>query len=54
MDLNLAFNIPFIYGLLPTDNQAQARDRAGGKLGIKGAEAAFTAIRMVALRDAIE
>jgi 6,7-dimethyl-8-ribityllumazine synthase len=33
MDLNLAFNIPFIYGLLPTDNQAQARDRAGGKLG---------------------
>ncbi|HOR99480.1 MAG TPA: 6,7-dimethyl-8-ribityllumazine synthase [Prolixibacteraceae bacterium] len=54
MDLNLAFNIPFIYGLLPTDNQAQARDRAGGKLGNKGAEAAFTAIRMVALRDAIE
>ena len=47
--LNLQFNIPFIYGLLTTLNIEQAHDRAGGKLGNKGDEAAVTAVKMIHL-----
>ncbi len=47
--LNLDFSIPFIFGVLTTENQQQALDRAGGRLGNKGDEAAYTAIKMVAL-----
>lgn len=47
--LNLDFNIPFIFGVLTTDNQQQALDRAGGKHGNKGDEAAITAIKMIDL-----
>jgi 6,7-dimethyl-8-ribityllumazine synthase len=52
--LNLEYGIPFIFGVLTTDNQQQALDRAGGKLGNKGDEAAYTAIRMVALSRKLE
>jgi 6,7-dimethyl-8-ribityllumazine synthase len=45
--LNLRGRIPFIFGLLTTDTMQQAEDRAGGKYGNKGDEAAITAIRMV-------
>ena len=48
--LNVEFDIPFIFGVLTTENQQQALDRAGGKHGNKGDEAAITAIKMVALR----
>lgn len=48
-NLNLKYNKPFIFGVLTTDNQQQALDRAGGKLGNKGDEAAVTAIKMLAL-----
>lgn len=37
---------PVIFGVLTTDNQQQALDRAGGKHGNKGDEAAITAIKM--------
>ncbi|MFH0843065.1 MAG: 6,7-dimethyl-8-ribityllumazine synthase [Bacteroidota bacterium] len=47
--LNLKYKIPFIFGVLTTENKQQAADRAGGKLGNKGDEAAATAIKMVAL-----
>ena len=47
--LNLEYGIPFIFGVLTTANQQQALDRAGGRLGNKGDEAAYTAIKMVAL-----
>lgn len=47
--LNLEYGIPFIFGVLTTENQQQAVDRAGGRLGNKGDEAAYTAIKMVAL-----
>jgi len=50
-DLNLKYNKPFIFGLLTTNNQQQALDRAGGKHGNKGDEAAVTAIKMVHLKD---
>lgn len=51
MDLNLKFDLPFIFGVLTTENRQQALDRAGGKLGNKGDEAAITAIKMVALKN---
>lgn len=49
-ELNLDYNIPFIFGVLTTENQQQALDRAGGKHGNKGDEAAVTALKMAALR----
>ena len=49
-ELNLDYDIPFIFGVLTTDNQQQALDRAGGKHGNKGDEAAVTALKMAALR----
>jgi 6,7-dimethyl-8-ribityllumazine synthase len=52
--LNLEYNIPFIFGVLTTSNYQQAIDRAGGKHGNKGDEAAVTAIKMAALQREIE
>ena len=49
-ELNLTYNIPFIFGVLTTNTLQQAEDRAGGKHGNKGDEAAITAIKMVALQ----
>lgn len=49
-NLSLASGQPFIFGVLTPNNEAQARDRAGGKHGNKGVEAAVSAIRMAALR----
>ncbi len=40
---------PVIFGVLTTNDQQQAIDRAGGKLGNKGDEAAITAIKMAHL-----
>jgi 6,7-dimethyl-8-ribityllumazine synthase len=52
--LNLEYNLPFIFGVLTTSTQQQAVDRAGGIHGNKGDEAAFTAIKMAALQREIE
>src|SRR5271170_2943551 len=41
--------IPIAFGVLTTNDEQQALDRAGGAEGNKGAEAAATAIEMVAL-----
>jgi 6,7-dimethyl-8-ribityllumazine synthase len=49
-DLNIKYNKPVIFGVLTPDNQQQALDRAGGKHGNKGDEAAVTAIKMLALQ----
>jgi len=40
---------PVIFGVLTTNDQQQAIDRAGGKHGNKGDEAAITAIKMAEL-----
>ncbi len=40
---------PVIFGVLTTLNKQQAYDRAGGKLGNKGEEAALAAIEMLGL-----
>ncbi len=45
--VSLKYNKPVIFGVLTTNNQQQAIDRAGGKHGNKGVEAAITAIKML-------
>ncbi len=45
----MASGIPVIFGVLTTENLEQAIDRAGGKMGNKGAEAAVSAVEMVDL-----
>jgi 6,7-dimethyl-8-ribityllumazine synthase len=52
--LNMEYNIPFVFGVLTTNTYQQAADRAGGKHGNKGDEAAVTAIRMAALQREME
>jgi len=47
MDVGLAFNKPVAFGVLTTLNKKQAEERAGGKLGNKGEEAALTALQML-------
>ncbi len=49
-ELNMDYEIPFIFGVLTTLNLQQAEDRSGGKYGNKGDEAAITALKMAALR----
>jgi 6,7-dimethyl-8-ribityllumazine synthase len=46
--------IPVGFGVLTTETMAQALDRAGGKAGNKGAEAAATVLEMVSLLEAID
>ncbi len=50
LSLDRAVAIPF--GVLTCDTRAQARARAGGRAGNKGAEAMEAALGMVALRQA--
>jgi 6,7-dimethyl-8-ribityllumazine synthase len=50
VQLSITTGKPYIFGLLTTLNEQQALDRAGGKHGNKGIEAAVTAIRMAALK----
>lgn len=46
-DVSLKFGKPAIFGVLTTNNQKQAIDRAGGKHGNKGEEAAYTLLKML-------
>lgn len=46
-------NKPVIFGVLTTDNLKQAKDRAGGKHGNKGEEAAVTAIMMAQIQPSL-
>ncbi|OGV26608.1 MAG: 6,7-dimethyl-8-ribityllumazine synthase [Legionellales bacterium RIFCSPHIGHO2_12_FULL_37_14] len=45
--VSLDYAIPVIFGILTTENEAQAYDRLGGKHGHKGIEYADSAIEMV-------
>lgn len=50
--LMLEYGRPIGFGVITTENDQQAEDRAGGKLGNKGAEAAEVAFEMMyMLRD---
>ena len=50
----LETGVPVAFGVLTTDTVDQALDRAGGKAGNKGADAALTAIEMATLLRKIE
>lgn len=54
MDVQLQTRRPVIFGVLTTLNQQQALERAGGKHGNKGAEAAHTALKMIELTRTCE
>jgi len=47
--VSLKCNKPVAFGVLTTLNKKQAMDRAGGKYGNKGEEAAITVIKMLSL-----
>ncbi len=47
--VSLDTGVPIAFGVLTTDNLQQAMDRAGGKSGNKGAEAAEVAIELANL-----
>lgn len=49
-NVSLNYNKPVIFGVLTPNTQQQAIDRAGGKHGNKGDEAAVTAIKMTHLK----
>lgn len=46
--------VPVVFGVLTTDTLEQALERAGGKAGNKGAEAAMTAVEMANLLDRMQ
>jgi 6,7-dimethyl-8-ribityllumazine synthase len=48
-ELQREFNVPIGFGVLTTDTDAQAEERAGGAHGNKGYDAALAALEMVDL-----
>jgi 6,7-dimethyl-8-ribityllumazine synthase len=52
--VSLDTGVPIAFGVLTTDDLQQAMDRAGGKSGNKGAEAAETAIEMANLAKCLK
>ena len=49
----LDYDIPVVFGVLTTENDAQAVDRIGGRHGHKGVEAAETALHMIKISKEI-
>lgn len=52
-EISVRSGIPVTFGVLTTDDTDQARERAGGKAGNKGFEAALAAIEMANLFAAL-
>ncbi len=52
-NVSLKYNKPVIFGVLTTNTLEQAQDRAGGKLGNKGDEAAVTALKMISMKKGL-
>jgi 6,7-dimethyl-8-ribityllumazine synthase len=50
MQVNLTTNKPVAFGVLTVLNKKQALERAGGKLGNKGEEAAVTVVKMLEIK----
>ena len=50
LQVNLCLPVPTVFGVITADNQEQVDERTGGKHGHKGAEAAVTALKMIALK----
>lgn len=51
MQLGLTSGVPVVFGVVTTNTPEQALDRAGGKHGNKGAEAAATALQLAQLHQ---
>ncbi len=51
--VSLDSGVPVIFGVLTTDDHAQALARAGGEVGNKGSEAALAALEMATLLRAM-
>lgn len=51
--VSLQTDVIVTFGVLTTDTMEQAFDRAGGKAGNKGAEAALAALELVSLRGVL-
>jgi 6,7-dimethyl-8-ribityllumazine synthase len=52
--VGLKYDMPVIFGVLTPDNEQQALDRAGGKYGNKGEEAAIAALKMLAMKKDLD
>lgn len=50
----LKYNKPVSFGVLTVDTLEQAQERAGGKLGNKGEEAAEAALQMLSLKEVVQ
>lgn len=51
--VSMDYNRPVIFGVLTPDTEQQALDRAGGKYGNKGAEAAVAGLEMIDLQRSL-
>ena len=51
MTVNLKTNKPVAFGVLTTLDKEQALERAGGRLGNKGEEAALTVVKMLEMKE---
>lgn len=52
--LGAVSGVPIIFGIITTNSLDQALNRAGGKVGNKGSEAALTALEMVSVVSKIK
>ena len=50
MDVGLKYSKPVAFGVLTTNDNKQAMERAGGKHGNKGDEAAITVMKMLNIK----
>jgi 6,7-dimethyl-8-ribityllumazine synthase len=53
MRVSLDYGVPVIFGVLTCNTLEQAQDRAGGKHGNKGDEAAYACLKMLELQQKI-
>ncbi len=53
MNVSLLTNKPVAFGVLTTKNEKQAKERAGGKHGNKGVEAAETVLKMLTVSKSV-
>jgi 6,7-dimethyl-8-ribityllumazine synthase len=54
MHVSLDYGVPVVFGVLTCDTMKQAQERAGGKHGNKGVEAAHTCLRMLEFHQKIK
>jgi len=53
MRVSLDYGVPVVFGVLTCDTLEQAQERAGGKHGNKGVEAAYTCLKMIEMQQGL-